>query len=135
MSTRSHLNRAMRITALTVLILFAACANTPGVGSVAPTTRLTTPTTLLVENNNWMDAVVYMTTTGSATRQRLGRIDGLSTARLRIPRSFQHRGVLLAIRLAGSRTSYVTEQMYVDPGRDFHLRIANQQSHTTLIER
>ncbi len=94
-------------------------------------------TALSIRNNNWQDVRVYLVTSSGRESVRLGTVSAASSARIPITghmlQEIRNRGsVRLQLRPLGSRSSYTTEDIIVQPGDEVRLSVANQLSLTTV---
>ncbi len=89
--------------------------------------------TLVVRNNNWLDAKIYLLTGG--TRRRVGTVTSMSRAtviRLRRSTFSGDRECAIAVELIGSGITYVSPLVWVGWGRTVDLRIQNALSLSTI---
>jgi hypothetical protein len=120
MSVSNICNRTTRLTVLVgTLLLVTACGARRG-----PDRAAADDFSVVVENQNYLDVVVFAFRDLSSTR--LGSVSGLSSATLRIP---GHLVVLGEIRLLvdpiGSPVAYLTDEIMVSPGDVITLRVAS----------
>jgi hypothetical protein len=82
-------------------------------------------TTLIVQNNNWHDMVIYVVT--GSQRARIGSVNSMSTTRFRITDSLA--GGFGQLRLLadpiGSNRAYALPIINVVPGSEVQVRIEN----------
>ena len=82
-------------------------------------------TTLIVQNNNWHDMVIYVVT--GSQRARIGSVNSMSTTRFRITDSLA--GGFGQLRLVadpiGSNRAYALPIINVVPGSEVQVRIEN----------
>ena len=82
-------------------------------------------TTLIVQNNNWHDMVIYLV--AGSQRARLGSVSSMSTTRFRISDSLA--GGFGQLRLVadpiGSNRSYALPIINVVPGSEVQVRLEN----------
>ena len=102
------------------LMLVAACA------PAAKNSRALTPSRdvyLTVENQNWLDASIYVV--HGASQLRIGQVTGNGSAQLRIPSSAIVAGqVRLMADAIGSNERFVTDVITVDPDQRLQLTLA-----------
>ena len=124
--------RAIR-TALVALTTAAA------VGGCAPATEqaeLGAPesqTTLVVENNNWSDMVIYVTR--GASRTRVGSVASMRTAKFRITDSMAGGGygeVRIVADAIGSNRTYTSPVINIVPGSQVEVRLQNSIQISSL---
>lgn len=125
----------MQVRKIAVLLVgiasgsLAACSRGPTPGRVPapddPGTRVT------VDNNNWLDVVVYAVRSGA--RFRLGMVPGLSSETLRVPPGLGVDGtVSLLVDPIGSNIMYATDQITVAPGQRVELTVRNRLSMSSF---
>ena len=109
-----------------------AVATAAALGACAPATeqaQLGAPeshTTLLVENNNWSDMVIYLVR--GATRARLGSVTGMGTAKFRITDAMAGGGygeVRIIADPIGSQRTYTSPVINIVPGSQVELTLQN----------
>jgi len=83
------------------------------------------PTTVAVTNNNWSNVTVYLLRGGA--RYRLGMVNSMSTAVLRVPTvAVSAQGdVQLMVDPLGSTRGYVTPNLMVSPGDKIEFTVQN----------
>ena len=116
-----------------VTIDASACASRgarvgSGAGSPAQEQMVT------VQNDNWMDVVVYVVN-GSA-KARVGTVTGLGRATFRLKASvISTNSARLLIDPIGASRGYLTEAIAVMPGQRIELRVGSQLSMSTVSTR
>lgn len=91
-------------------------------------------TTVLVENHNWLEMVVYALR--GADRIRLGNVSTGGSAEFRLPRGFTTgSNITLVADPIGSRTLFRSEPLAVAPGRLLRLRIENNIRQSSVSMR
>jgi hypothetical protein len=82
-------------------------------------------TTLIVQNNNWLDMVIYVVQ--GSQRARLGSVNSMTTSRFRITDSLA--GGFGQLRLVadpiGSNRSFALPMINVVPGSEVQVRLEN----------
>ena len=114
------------------LLVAAAAAAT--LGACAPATqhaRMASAerrTTLVIENHNWADMVIYVLR--GTQRSRVGSVNSMSTARFKLPESVAGTYGELRIQAdpIGSRRTYTSPVINVVPGTQVELRLENNIS-------
>jgi hypothetical protein len=113
--------RKLRVPLLLLLVLVGAAACTGrGRSSPEPAER----TTLFIRNNSWSDMTIFVLYSGGS-RQRLGLVNGNSSANLRIPANVVGLGRdlrFMADPVGSSRTAQ-SFNMFVRPGEEVRLTI------------
>ena len=114
-----------------VKFLLLAAATTATVGACAPAAEQAgfgspeRQTTLVVENNNWQDMVIYVLNGGQ--RARLGSVNSMSTARFRVSDGLS--GGFGQLRLLadpiGSNRAYALPIINIVPGSEVQVRLEN----------
>lgn len=103
-------NRVSRRGVVLMGLLFAVTACGGSDPDTAP--PLPRDVRILVVNNNWLDARVYLTT--GATTRSLGLITTGNEERFRVPVEFVGRSdVILVANLIGSRLAFRTENLNI----------------------
>jgi len=115
----------------TVRTLLVAAATAATLGACAPASEqaeLGSPerqTTLVAENNNWQDMVIYVL--NGTQRARIGSVTSMTTARFRITDSLS--GGFGQLRLVadpiGSNRAYALPIINVVPGSQVQVRLEN----------
>jgi hypothetical protein len=109
-----------------------AIATAGALGACAPATeqaQLGAPesqTTLVVENNNWSDMVIYLTR--GASRARLGSVTSMGTAKFRISDAMSGGGygeVRIIADPIGSERTYTSPVINIVPGSQVELTLQN----------
>ena len=95
-------------------------------------------TALRIRNDSWQDVRVYMTTGTGVATVRLGTVSAASTERIRLKGSVlqqvRSRGsIRLMLRPLGSRAGFATQAVFVQPGDEIRLTVANQLTLSTLF--
>lgn len=83
-------------------------------------------TTLVVENNNWSDMVIYVTR--GASRTRIGSVTSMRTATFRITDSMAGGGygeVRIIADPVGTDRTYTSPVINIVPGSQVQLRLQN----------
>lgn len=123
-------SRAAAVVVILTIVVTAACARALK-GNKGDSTFIEAETTILVENHNWLDMVVYAVRSG--TRLRLGAVTTGSSAEFQLPSGFASGA---AIRLVadpvGSRRSYSTEPILLSPGRQLQFRVENNLAMSSV---
>lgn len=111
-------------------LLAIACAGTVRQAGVADGVAATN-TVVAVENNNWLDAVVYLVR--GAARTRLGAVRSLGAAEFRIPDAYVlgTSDLTLMLRMIGGSETYTSPEILVFRGAHVVLRVEKQLSLTT----
>lgn len=124
-----------RIVPVIAAALAAACA--PGTtldGPAGPAQKTVTPATVTVQNNNWLDLVVYVVS--GSQRQRLGMVTALGTQTFRIPRGALGDGqVRLYADPIGSSQGFLSESVTVQPGQRLALDVGQNLNISFLAVR
>ena len=94
-------------------------------------------TALRIRNNSWQDVRVYWITGASAT-VRVGPVSAVSSERIRLKGSvlqeIRGRGsIQLLLRPLGSRAGFATQTVFVQPGDEIRLTVANRLAFSTLF--
>ena len=124
------LSRARVLTALILSAGAAACAVPAQSGLPAEDAEYVT---LIVRNNNWQDAKIYLLT--GAGRRRVGTVTSMSRGTvIKLRRSsFTGDGeCAIAVELIGSGVRYVSPRVLIGEGRTLDLRIQNTLSFSTI---
>ncbi len=93
-----------------------------------------------IRNDNWSDVKVYLVDASGGMPVRLGTITSMTTLRvpLRGAVASQLRldgSLRFQVRPLGSRSSYLTDALFMSPGDVMHLTVANQLLLSTLVVR
>ena len=120
------------MTVIRNMLVAAAAAVT--LGACAPATRQAElssaerRTTLVIENNNWADMVIYVLR--GAQRSRIGSVNSMSRARFKLPESIA--GTYGELRIMadpiGSNRTYTSPIISVVPGSQVEVRVENNIS-------
>lgn len=109
-----------------------AVATAAALGACAPATEqaeLGAPesqTTLVVENNNWSDMVIYIAR--GSSRARLGSVTSMATAKFKITDAMSGGGygeVRIIADPIGSDRTYTSPVINIVPGSQVELRLQN----------
>jgi len=118
-----------------VTIDASACASRGApVGSGVPSMAQEAEQMVTVQNDNWLDVVVYVVN-GSA-RARIGTVGGLSRATFRVKGGLMSTSpARLLIDPIGTSRGYLTDAITVMPGQQIELRVGSQLSLSTVLTR
>ena len=118
-----------------VTIDASACASRGAqMGSGVGSTAQVAEQMVTVQNDNWLDVVVYVVN-GSA-RARVGTVSGLSRATFRVQGGvISTSSARLLIDPIGTSRGYLTEAINVMPGQRIELRVGSQLSLSTVSTR
>lgn len=130
--TRSSPHTFMVMLATALAAIGAGCA-THGYPGLARTDAAGDHV-LRVRNDNWQDVRIYLVQEDGSAPQRLGSVSGLSVGTVRLPRT-SDRFVRFLLRPIGSRVEYVTNAIYLEPGRVVQLTVANALAQSNLSAR
>lgn len=84
-----------------------------------------------IQNNNWLDVVVYVVRNG--IRQRLGTVSGLGTETLRLPSNVSPDGtVSFLLDPIGSTATHTMYPVYAGPGQRIEITVGSRLSLSTL---
>lgn len=129
--------RALRTSTLAAaaaaILTLGACASGGGNGA-APADRSShmREATVVVQNQNWQDVVVYVVQSGH--RMRLGMVTAMTTSKFRLPQRFL--GSASDIRLLadpiGSTQGYQTEGLRVLAGQQVAFNVQNRMSLSSV---
>jgi hypothetical protein len=112
--------------------VLVAVATAAALGACAPATeqaelgRPESQTTLLVENNNWSDMVIYLVR--GSSRARLGSVTSMGTAKFRITDAMAGGGygeLRIQADPIGSDRTYTSPVINIVPGSQVELRLQN----------
>jgi len=109
----------------------SACASrqTPAASGLGSTEQVVT-----VQNDNWMDVVVYVVN-GSA-KARVGTVTGLGSASFRIKGGvIANNSARLLIDPIGESRGYLTDAVNVMPGQRIELRVGSPINFSTVAAR
>jgi hypothetical protein len=107
-------------------LLLAACAPSATGGAPGGSPRReTAPSTVTVDNRNWLDVTVYVVQ--GTSRIRLGMVTGMGSATFHLPRSLQaYPGqVRLLADPVGSNHAYLSDAVQLRPGQRVGLEVGN----------
>ena len=112
--------RKLRVPLLLLLVLVGAACTGRGRSSPQPAER----TTLFIRNNSWSDMTIFVLYSGGS-RQRLGLVNGNSSATFRIPSGVVGMGRDLRFMAdpVGSSNTAQSFNMFVRPGEEVRLTI------------
>jgi hypothetical protein len=121
---RTPTTRFFSVLAVVLLVLaVGACSMGGGEGSADAPSR--PATTVEVQNNNWMDMVIYVVRSGM--RVRLGMVTTMNRASFRVPNFVA--GASTSVRLEahpiGSNQRFVAPAVQAWPGQTIDLTIQN----------
>jgi len=118
------------LAVILVAIVVTACGSSQGRDGADAPTRVTT--SVEVQNNNWLDMVIYAVRSGS--RVRLGMVNSMNSAsfRLPIPMAGSGAGIRLEAHPIGSRTPFQTPLVHVSPGQVIDFTIQNHLAISTV---
>jgi hypothetical protein len=123
--------RAVSAIALFALLASAACAQNVMENSAL---RFGERTVIRVENNNWLDMVVYAVSSG--TRVRLGSVRTGGFVDFSLPRGYGNgSSIQLIADPIGSSAAYSTDLLAVVPGNTIRLRVENNLALSSVIIR
>jgi hypothetical protein len=120
------------LASATVCVAMGACAPAAA-PEVLPVERADIQ--LLVTNDSWADAKIYVVAGGSL--HRVGTVISMRRdAPVRLPQGLVSatRDCVLVVELIGSRARYVSPRLVLTPGETIDLRISNnlQLSHVSI---
>ena len=90
------------------------------------------PVILRVNNNNWHDMRVYVVTESGQSR-RVGMVTGMSSAVFRLRHHMTSGQTQILLRPIGTRATFVTNMVLVQPGSTAELTVQNQLSLSQLV--
>lgn len=98
----------------------------------------TEQTALRIRNDNWLDVRVYVVSESGAAAVRVGTVSAASSSvmrlRGRVLQEIRNRGsVRFLLRPLGSRASYTTPPILVQPGDQIQLSVANRLGFSTFF--
>lgn len=106
---------ARTAAAMAAITLTGACASAGGAPLEEPSASDEPAVSLIVENQNWQDAKIYLA--GPGTRVRLGTVSSMATGRMQIPEyAWQTGAFQLEVELIGSQANQVTHQILATSG-------------------
>ena len=90
------------------------------------------PTTLRIENHNWLDARVYVIS--GSMRRRIGTVTGLTSQEFALPSdvSVAGRDFQIAIAPIGSRAVHYSSRVIFSPGDFIEFQIENNLALSSL---
>ena len=121
------------------LVLFAAvagltigCARHQVEDDAEPEEDLYAPTPLTVENNNWLDVVIFVFHDGELSR--VGTVTAASSTNFFLPSWMigQSRNIRLLADPIGSDASARTETLHIQPGQFIEWRLESQLARSTV---
>jgi hypothetical protein len=84
-----------------------------------------------VQNDNWLDVVVYAV--NGSTKFRLGSVTGIGSGTFRLASGLSPTGsVRLLVDPIGAPAGYITEPITVAPGQRIELRVASPVSMSSF---
>jgi hypothetical protein len=107
-------------------LLLAGCAPSAMGGAPGDTPqRESAPSTVTVDNRNWLDVTVYVMQ--GTSRIRLGMVTGMNSATFRLPRTLAaHPGqVRLLADPVGSNRAYLSDAVQIRPGQRVGLEVGS----------
>ena len=112
-----------RFLAVAALVMLAACA--PATEHARSSHAVDRGTTLVVQNDNWSDVVVYLMR-GSA-RTRIGQVMAMGKAEFNLPAAYVVgvSDVTLQAAPVGSNESYISPPIMVFPGAQVALTVGS----------
>lgn len=114
--------------ALAAISIAGACASTQVTLPGEPTVSL------IVENQNWLDAKIYLA--GAGTRVRLGTVTSMDTGRMEIPHyAWQGGAFQLEVELIGSNDHQLTHQILASSGDQVLWSLRNSLSLSSVSVR
>jgi hypothetical protein len=126
------MRKAASTIVLVAVLISGACAQ--GMQRSANSNSSEQRTTIRVENNNWLDMVVYAVMSGS--RLRLGSVGTGSVADFKLPSGYgDGSGFRLIMDPIGAPAGYSTEFITVGPGGRIQLRVENNLALSSVMIR
>jgi hypothetical protein len=112
-----------RFLAVAALVMLAACA--PAAEHARSGQPVDRGTTLMVQNDNWSDVIVYLMR-GSA-RTRIGHVSAMGKAEFKLPAAYVVgvSDVTLQAAPIGSNESYISPPIMVFPGAQVALTVGS----------
>ncbi len=97
-------------------------------------------TAVRIRNDNWLDVRVYLVSANGSRPIRIGMVTSMTTTVIPLKGAiasqvFSHGSLQFLLRPIGSRVSYTTYAVYINPGTVTELTVANQLEHSTLMVR
>jgi hypothetical protein len=126
-ATMSSISRPVTLALFVVLAGgCATAANSEWMSNEAPLAPYNRQTTVVVENYNWADMVLYAVR--QSTRIRLGMVSSMNSRRFDVPSGVNVGSgpIELLAEAIGSADRYLTGPMTVNEGQRVQLRIENQ---------
>lgn len=123
----------MRIRTAALLTLLAAVTISAGCARAGKNRRaaLDEKTTVIVENNNWLETTVYAVRSG--TRLRLGTVPTGKTLEFTLPNGFTTgASIQLIADPVGTSSTYRSDMLAIAPGRQVQLRVENNLRMSTV---
>ena len=121
MDARARATARALAAAVVAAVIGAGCASGDG---LRPADRQARTVTVLVDNNNWQDANIYVV--GMGPRVRLGTVTSMTTKRFAVPRAAQRPdGLQLEADLIGSNVRKLTNRIVVNPGEEVRWTLEN----------
>jgi type IV pilus biogenesis protein CpaD/CtpE len=126
-----------RVTRTLVLLAAVAgltmgCARHAVEDDAEPEADLYAPTPLTVENNNWLDVVIFVFHDGELSR--VGTVTAASSTNFFLPNWMigQSRNIRLLADPIGSDASARTETLHIQPGQFIEWRLESQLARSTV---
>lgn len=126
-----------RVTRALVLLaavtgLTIGCARHQVEDDAEPEADLYAPTPLTVENNNWLDVVIFVFHDGELSR--VGTVTAASSTNFFLPSWMigQSRNIRLLADPIGSDASARTETLHIQPGQFIEWRLESQLARSTV---
>ena len=125
------------------LAIVLAAAGMSGCATSTPPlqSRFRAPaTSIRIRNDNWQDVRVYLVPAHGGTPVRIGMVGSMTTSVIRLKgatasQAFSQGSLQFLLRPIGSRVSYTTHVVHINPGNVTELTVANRLEHTTLMVR
>lgn len=126
-----------RVTRTLVLLaavagLTTGCARHAVEDDAEPEADLYAPTPLTVENNNWLDVVIFVFHDGELSR--VGTVTAASSTNFFLPSWMigQSRNIRLLADPIGSDASARTETLHIQPGQFIEWRLESQLARSSV---
>lgn len=114
-----------------LLLLTSGCINREKEPQTGPLPPASSPTSIEVTNNNWLDMVVYASRAGF--RVRLGTVTSLEQETFSMPATMETGGeVRLIASPIGLNAVYQSDPISVSPGQRVAFTIENQVGISTI---